>query len=178
MNEEQALAELAGGRGVLLDQLPEDQGIYGLRDHEGRLRYVGMTTMTLRRRIAQYHVAGDGNSHKYSCAYNAGLLWHDRKNAASCPLDGAVSKRARRQFARSFCRATGIPMPGMAKDQLASLERRIIDLHGPGLDWNDSKIIPTINVDSIVMTMTASWSQKDKDAMERQQKRWNRKDEI
>ena len=83
--------------GLALDRLPDKQGLYGLLDHTGRLRYVGMTTMPLKRRIAQYHVAGDGNSHKYSCAYNAGLLWHDRKHPLSDEKDGRVAKRARRE---------------------------------------------------------------------------------
>lgn len=158
--------------GLALDWLPDKQGLYGLLDHTGRLRYVGMTTMPLKRRIAQYHVAGDGNSHKYSCAYNAGLLWHDRKHPLSDEKDGQVAKRARREFVRATCRAVTLPLPDLKAEELKTLEREVIDQLAGHLDWNDSKIIPVIDVDCLVKEMTSSWSDEDKKAMERQKARW------
>ena len=45
-----------------LSELPEEQGIYALADHTDAIRYIGSTTMTIRRRVHQYHVTGDDNS--------------------------------------------------------------------------------------------------------------------
>ena len=158
--------------GLALDHLPDKQGLYGLLDHEGTLRYVGMTTMPLKRRIAQYHVAGDGNSHKYSCAYNAGLLWHDRKHPLTDDHDGRIAKRARREFVRATCRAATLPLPDLTAEELQTLERKVIDRLSDHLDWNDSKVIPVIEVDDLVREATSSWSNDEKRAMERQRARW------
>jgi hypothetical protein len=172
MQAEDICRFMRASAGLALDLLPEEQGLYGLLDHTGKLRYVGMTTMPLKRRIAQYHVAGDGNSHKYSCAYNAGLLWHDRKHPLTDEKDGRLAKKARREFVRATCRAVTLPLPNLAAEELQALERKVIDQLADHLDWNDSKIIPAIDVDDLVKGMTSSWSEDDKQAMERQRTRW------
>lgn len=174
MQAEEICRFMRSSTGLALDQLPDKQGLYGLLDHTGRLRYIGMTTMPLRRRIAQYHVAGDGNSHKYSCAYNAGLLWHDRKHPLTNEKDGRIAKRARREFVRATCRAVTLPLPGLTAEDLQKLERKVINQLASHLDWNDSKTIPVIDVDDLAKEMTSSWSDEDKQAMERQRARWMR----
>lgn len=162
---------ILASQGDRLEDLPEEQGLYALLDHTGAMRYIGMTTMTIRRRVARYHVAGDGNSHKYSCAYNAGLLWHDRRDPRSDSADGRISKKARRDFARTTCRAIGVPLPGLTPASLARIEREVIGLvRHP--DWNDSKSIDAMEVDDQVRVMTSMWSHRERMAMERQRERW------
>src|SRR5665213_3594036 len=77
-----------------LDDLPEAQGIYALADHRGVLRYIGMTANeTFRQRIYGRHVTGsEGNSHKFACAYNVGLMWYDKRCSEQNPQDGSLAR--------------------------------------------------------------------------------------
>ena len=80
----QILQSLLEQAPVRLAELPNDHGVYGLVDHVGSIRYIGVTespAMGFWRRIFQYHVTGsEGRSHKFSQAYNVGRMWRSRKN--------------------------------------------------------------------------------------------------
>jgi len=156
---------------VPLSELPNEQGLYALADHTNTIRYIGITTMTIRRRVEQYHVAGDGNSHKFSTVYNAGRLWHDRKSPISNRHDGAIAKRARREITRNNCRAIGFALPGLSKSELEQIEREVI-ARVENLDWNGKRNLPTIDLGYQVSAMLRNWSQKDLLALERQNERW------
>lgn len=156
---------------VSLNDLPQEQGLYALADHHGNIRYVGITTMSIHRRVYQYHVAGDGNSHKYSSAYNNGLLWHDRKNPLSDTKDGAVAKRVRRDFARKHCKAIGFPLPYLSKAELEQIEREVIALVA-GLEWNGKKAIEPVDPGALLEKELSQLSHQDFSALMRQRTRW------
>jgi hypothetical protein len=69
-------------RPVRLEDLPDDHGIYALRDHVGQIRYIGVTAskqVGFHNRINGRHVTGsEGRSHKFSHAYNIGRIWRCR----------------------------------------------------------------------------------------------------
>lgn len=160
-------------KAVDLSLLPAHSGIYALRNHRGELQYVGITTMTIRKRVEQYHVAGDGNSHKYSSVYNGGLLWSERKHPANDKADGQVAKKVRRLFCRATCTAAGIIMPDHTKSMLREIETQVINILGRQLAWNGKKALPaeiiTINdIRSSGIPVTSD----DLSALERQNQRW------
>ena len=158
-----------------LDTVPRGQGIYALYDHEGRARYIGKTAKCLNERILKRHVGGDGNSHKFSSIYNAGRMFHDRKHPASCSTDGPIAKELRRLFAREYCRAVAIPLPGLSQKELDAIETAAISLAPTeAQSWNHARALdsyePTEVLDAFVATL--GWPRTKVDAIQRQARRW------
>ncbi|MGX1165768.1 hypothetical protein AB7M16_002034 [Bradyrhizobium sp. USDA 372] len=148
-----------------------------LFDHAEQPRYIGVTEMGIRRRVAGYHVGGDGNSHKFSTIYNAGRMFHDRNSIHSCLQEGRIAKELRRLFARAHCRAVGVPLPGLAKADLFAVEaelRRIAPSNA--LSWNNLRALdayePVELVDQFLNTL--SWPAAKLAAIHRQAERWRR----
>tara|TARA_B100000929_G_scaffold48657_2_gene35121 strand:- start:3416 stop:3958 length:543 start_codon:yes stop_codon:yes gene_type:complete len=171
MNPQDIAKAICPEQTVSLYDLPDEQGLYALADHDNLIRYVGITTMTIRRRVEQYHVAGDGNSHKFSTVYNAGRLWHERKSPYTDQHDGAIAKKARREIVRRSCRAIGFSLPGLSKGELEKVEQEVI-ARVDGLDWNGKRKLPTIDLGYRIHAMLRDWSQQDLLALERQNERW------
>jgi hypothetical protein len=172
------LALLLETEPVLLTQLPQTQGIYALFDHAGVPRYIGVTAMGLRKRVAQYHVGGDNNSHKFSTVYNAGRMFHTRNDLHTDANDGCIAKELRRLFARAQCRAVGIPLAGLSRTDLFALEaevRRIAP--AVALSWNDVRALdayePAEHLDEFLTVLR--WPIAKLNAVERQAERWRRK---
>jgi hypothetical protein len=145
-------------------------GVYALYDHERRPAYIGLST-DLRRRVWSNHAAGDGNSHKFSTAYNAGRMFHCRKNPYSCPTDGSMAKRLRTLFAREYCGAVIYPLPNFTKHDLDRVEvalRRMAPAEATR--WNDIKTLdarePTELVNQLLTTL--NWNAVQQAAIVRQ----------
>jgi hypothetical protein len=158
-----------------LDELPIEQGLYALYDHEGVARYIGVTEMGLRRRIWNYHSSGDNNSHKYSTIYNAGRLFHTRKDPRTDPVDGAIAKELRRLFARERCRAVGYPLPDVSRAELYGLEAQLRRMAPKeALSWNDARALdafePKDALDAFLSEL--DWPAFKIAAIERQAQRW------
>lgn len=161
-----------------LSDLVNERGIYALYDHEGSPRYIGVTEMGLRKRVCQYHVGGDDNSHKFSTIYNAGRLFHTRGDSYSDPSDGRIAKKLRRLFARSRCRAVGVPLLKLNRAELYALEREVRRIAPPSArSWNDIRVLdayePAKALD--VLLEELCWPRSAIDALDRQAKRWKRK---
>jgi hypothetical protein len=178
MPPEAVLARLMETRPQPLNALPQHQGIYALYDHQGKARYIGVTEMGLKKRIAQYHVGGDDNSHKFSTVYNAGRMFHSRNDIHTDNRDGRVAKRLRRLFARSRCHAVAVPLLGLHKIDLFALEaevRRIAP--AAALAWNDLRALnayePVEALDAFLNEI--AWSTERLQAVERQAARWRQK---
>ena len=158
---------------------PEDApkrtpGLYLLHDHENVPRYIGQT-MDLWDRIYLRHCSGDGNSHKWSTAFNAGRLWHDRKNPKSVGADGKIAKALRAQLARRYCHVRVLPMPEKSAPDLSNLEHAVRKVaQGSMTDWNDQKAIravePTELVDRLIRELR--WGTEKRDAIDRQAIIW------
>ncbi|GHE03223.1 hypothetical protein GCM10008024_25620 [Allgaiera indica] len=93
-------------------EAPRDsRGLYGLVDHEGRLRYIGSTSSaneTLYKRIHQRHRTGSENtSHYFSYLYNSGRMWRDRADAAN-KAGGDIAKRLRNAFIEDHGKAVWV----------------------------------------------------------------------
>lgn len=158
-----------------LDALPLAQGVYALYDHEGVARYIGVTEMGIRRRIHNYHCGGDGNSHKYSTIFNAGRMFHERKDPRTCQTDGPIAKELRRLFARETCKAVGYPLPDLTVPELYALERELRRMAPvDALSWNDSRKLnafePKAALDAFLASI--SWPDRKLEAIERQAVRW------
>lgn len=170
------LARLQSAPPTRLDELPNERGIYELYDHAGRPCYIGRTaSMTLRKRIYCYHVTGDRNSHKFSAAYNAGRMFHERKHPATCSEDGPISKALRNGFVRKYCRAAFFSLPSCTDEEIAELERQLIAVAPPEMKlWNGSKKVeatePTNLLDEFLNE--GSWTPAQLDAFARQAERW------
>lgn len=156
---------------VRLEDMPDRPGLYGLCDHRGKLSYVGITTGSLHDRIMLRHVGGDGSSHKYSSAYNAGYLWHDHK-AGSCKIDGSISKKIRREFARATCRAHAIIIPKKTKAELTRIERSVIGGIDVDLPWQNKRKIDTIALPLEKVMAHVTLTQNDLEALTLQHARW------
>lgn len=149
-------------------------GIYTLYDHELRPAYIGETT-DFRDRIYSKHASGDGNSHKFSSAYNAGRMFHARKDPRTCGKDGKVAKALRTAFAREFCRAVILEIPGLTRDELRQIEAQVLGLApSEAKRWNDSRALaasePFELVDQLLQDL--DWDQTRLGAIERQANRW------
>ena len=160
---------------VCLADVPAGPGIYALYDHSGRPRYIGITAKCLTDRIFRRHAAGDGNSHKFSTVYNAGRMFHSRKDTGTCPADGPISKELRRLFIRSHCAAVAIPLRGYGKTQLLALEAEVCELAPDDMTrWNNARALeaeePTELLDSFLLTL--GWPATKLAAVERQANRW------
>ncbi|WP_448327713.1 hypothetical protein [Sulfitobacter sp. M13] len=154
--------------------LPRDKvGIYGLADHEGRLRYFGSTSSTaenFRKRIHQRHRTGSENrSHYFSKVYNTGRMWRDPVLHRESP-DAKISKDLRSAFIADHCRAVWIALDG-TKSEIESLERALIAAAPPECcSWNANTGIrypePVGLVDELMEALQFSESQRA--AVERQ----------
>lgn len=125
-----------------IDQLPGATGVYGLADHLGTIRYIGVTSAkSFRDRIYSRHVNGsEDRSHKLACNYNIGRMWRDRKSADHCPRDAGVAKQLRREFIRRHCLAACVPVEG-SKEELEQLEGQILRLAPPTMiSWNRTRL--------------------------------------
>ena len=160
---------------VCLADVPAGPGIYALYDHSGRPRYIGITAKCLNDRIFRRHAAGDGNSHKFSTVYNAGRMFHSRKDSATCSVDGPIAKELRRLFIRSHCAAVAIPFRGYGKTQLLALEAQVCELAPDEMTrWNNARVLeteePTELLDSFLLSL--GWPDGKLAAVERQANRW------
>jgi hypothetical protein len=178
MSAASLLSLLLETKPVLLKQLPQAQGIYALFDHAGVPRYIGVTEMGLRRRIAQYHVGGDNNSHKFSTIYNAGRMFHTRNDLHTDANDGRIAKELRRLFARAQCRAVGVPLPALSRTDLFTVEAEVRRIAPAiALSWNDVRALdayePVEHLDEFLKVLR--WPEAKLNAVERQAERWRRK---
>lgn len=175
INAEAVLETLLTGPRKPLAELPKAGGLYGLHDHDGVLRYIGCTERGLHYRIWGNHAAGDGNSHKFSTIYNAGRLWHDRKDARSDPDDGAIAKAMRATFARKCCSATCVELPGWTKPELLELETSIRQMApSEAMAWNDARRLqafePEAALDALLDRIKPPAFKLE--ALNRQRERW------
>ena len=148
MTSEAILARLLDTPPLHLSALPSQPGIYALYDHAGQVRYIGVTEKGLKKRIAQYHVSGDDNSHKYSSIYNAGRMFHTKGgDLHSDSSDGRIAKELRRLFARACCRAVGIPLLGLDKVGLFAIETEVKRIApATATSWNDLRALMRTNL--------------------------------
>lgn len=172
---EDALVQLTTSTPLQLDALPETPGLYALYDHEGQIRYLGMAAKDLRDRIFRRHVGGDDNSHKFSSAYNAGRMWHDRKHPVSDPLDGKIAKQLRREFAKATCQAAVLRLPNWSTEELFRLEEDIRALAPREMQiWNDRRQLhpsePTAALNAFLKEL--KWPDDKIAAINRQAERW------
>lgn len=174
MNLEHVLQRLTTQEPVrLFEVTSRDAGVYALYDHEQRPAYIGLTT-DLRHRIWSNHPAGDGNSHKFSTAYNAGRMFHCRKDSRSCPNDGPVAKKLRALFAREYCGAVIYPLPGFTKHDLDPIEVALRRMAPPeATRWNDIKALDACEPAELVDQLLArlNWNTIQIAAIERQAER-------
>lgn len=111
-------------------ETPDDcRGIYGLVDHEGRLRYLGSTSAaseSFRKRIHHRHRTGsESHSHYFSRMYNTGRMYRLRNDLAT-KADGDVAKKLRNEFIAEYCRAVWVSLPDEAN--IPELEAEVIAL--------------------------------------------------
>lgn len=175
MDPQVALVSLLDGERLSLDAVPATTGMYGLRDHFGVVRYIGITDKGFADRLRR-HVGGDGNSHKFSSAYNAGRMYHTRHDALSCKIGGKLAKELRRAFARRFCSASVLPIPGASKTVLETLELAVIAIAPPeNVAWNNARALkatePAAQVDELLASL--AWGQERREAIGRQAARWS-----
>lgn len=178
MHPDTLLERLLGTPVVELSDLPVDQGIYALYDHENMAHYIGVTEMGLKRRINNYHVSGDGNSHKFSTIYNAGRMFHTRNDIYTDAGDGAIAKKLRCMFSRKYCRAVGIPLPGLSKSELYALESEIRRIAPEvALSWNDVRALDAYEPSEALNQFLEelSWPAAKMAAIARQAERWSLK---
>jgi hypothetical protein len=159
---------------VPLNQLPEVQGLYALRNHCGFLRYIGITSMTIKKRVHQYHVAGDGNSHEFSSAYNCGYFWSDRHIPESQTAEASIAKKARREFCRQTCSAIGIALPDASWNSLLTIEESLIRHFEARLHWNRVKGIPLEPTDDAIKQFITQRPAEERARLERQNEEWLR----
>ena len=69
MTSEECLSELKNQTLRRIEDLPKATGVYGLADHLGNIRYIGVTAAdSFRDRIYSRHVNGsEERSHKLAC---------------------------------------------------------------------------------------------------------------
>ena len=178
MSPETILERLMESPKDRLTALPTDQGVYALYDHEGAARYIGVTEMGLKKRIHNYHVGGDGNSHKFSTIYNAGRMFHTRDDPYTNARDGRVAKELRRMFSRRYCSAVGIPLPELSKMELYALETKVLRIAPKqALSWNDARALDACEPIELLndFLKEISWPSAKLEAIARQTGRWNQK---
>lgn len=112
------------------DAPDECRGIYGLVDHEGKLRYIGSTSSageTFRSRIHHRHRTGsESHSRYFSRIYNTGRMYRQRNDGPATKSDGDVAKRLRNAFIAEYCAAVWAPLPDGS--DIAALEAQVIAL--------------------------------------------------
>ncbi|WP_156034711.1 hypothetical protein [Pseudorhizobium marinum] len=126
MKASEVLKQLISQEPSCLDALPRDHGIYSLHDHEGNIRYIGITKgdkYGFYGRIYSRHVSGsEGRSHKFSHAYNTGRMWREKRDNSS---DAQLAKHLRTAFVRRYCRATYVQVPSSLWHNLSQLETAV-----------------------------------------------------
>ncbi len=150
------------------------KGLYALSDCHGRIRYIGMTAQDdFRQRIYSRHVTGsEGNSHKFSCAYNVGRLWRgdERRHPRQVPSDADIAKKLRTAFVRHYCKAAWVSLDVDPVD-LGRLETAVIALAPPSMKaWNGTRVLaeqePTDLLDAFLGKQ--AWPASQIAAIERQ----------
>ena len=128
LTAEECLSELKNQKLKKIDDLPDAIGVYGLADHLGNIRYIGVTAAdSFRDRIYSRHVNGsEERSHKLACNYNIGRMWRNRKCADHVERDAKIAKDLRREFIRRHCFAACVPLD-QTKHALEALEKEIFE---------------------------------------------------
>lgn len=160
-NTDDILARLVDQNPYRLTELPLERGVYLLRDHTGKARYIGSTEgKTFRDRINSRHVTGsEENSHKFSRAYNTGRMWRAKRDDRA---DARTARRVRQAFIRRYCGAAVVPMPDLSATDLADLENRLIARAPASLQsWNGRRSIrpfdePVNLLDALLNELDAS----------------------
>lgn len=124
-----------------LGALPRSHGIYALFDHAGTMRYVGITPGDrhgFHGRINRRHVTGsEGNSHKFSYAYNTGRMWRAKGDRNR---DAKIAKDLKTAFIRRHCKAAVVAVDPEFHAGLLVLESAVKAMAPPGmLTWNDAR---------------------------------------
>lgn len=173
LTPEMIFRKLTTDAAIALGELPREHGIYALHDHNGSIRYIGITRSDrsgLWGRIHGRHVCGsESRSHKFSHAYNTGRMWRAKEDRSS---DAVLAKRLRTAFIRRNCRATFVSVPRALHDQLPRLELQVQALAPSGmLGWSAKRGFlpqrePTSLVDATLDDLGFSADQRT--AIERQ----------
>ncbi|MBW0159506.1 3'-5' exonuclease [Sinorhodobacter sp. B57] len=158
-------------------EAPRDaRGLYGLVDHHGHLRYIGLTSSaaeTLYKRIHRRHRTGSENtSHYFSAMYNTGRMWRDREDALT-KADGDIAKALRNEFVVDHCRAVWLPLPDTA--DIARLEAEVLALAPDhAIAWNRRRMQAYDEpVDLVDVTLRRlGWGAHELAAIERQRLRF------
>ncbi len=143
MNTLPSAADIVGmlreARPLPLDRLTVEQGLYGLVDHTGAVKYIGMTATSFRDRVFRKHLSGsESNSHMFSKRYNVGRMWRDKDQPSSEQTDSRFSKQVRNAFIKQYCRAVCVSISA-PKTCLAELEKQVIRLAPKSMTaWNSS----------------------------------------
>ncbi len=158
---------------VNLADLTRDYGIYALRDHDGEIRYIGITladAMGFRGRIYDRHVTGsEGRSHKFSQAYNTGRMYRAAKDSRP---DARLAKSLRKAFVRRHCRASIVVVAPDHHPDLPSLELAVQALASPAeMAWGSKRAFDAVPepaglVDELLDVL--AFSQDQRLAVERQ----------
>lgn len=119
-------------------------GVYGLLDHELKLRYIGITKaegQSFYSRIHLRHRTGsEDRSHYFSSMYNCGRMWRDR-SSQQADSDAKIAKRLRGAFVADHCRAVFIAFP--SDFELIDLERHVLAIAPKEMTaWNDRRMPP------------------------------------
>lgn len=158
-------------------QAPRDaRGLYGLVDHHGDLRYIGLTKSTDQsffKRIHHRHRTGsEGMSHYFSQMYNTGRMWRDRNDPVT-KADGDLAKALRNYFIADHCRAVWLPLPETV--DIAQLEAEVLSLAPEhAIAWNRRRM-PTYDepVDLVDATLRRlGWGAREIAAVDRQRLRF------
>ncbi len=189
MNARDLLDQLISTSAVRLIDLPKDFGIYALRDHEQRIRYIGCThteSMGFRRRIFNYHRSGnEGQSHKFSQAYCTGRMWRFKKTFHGSGFeylhdeyDANVAKKLRNDFVERFCTASYVAIEGQGSTsyfaRLQSLEAEVQRLAAPEMRrWERKLFREEDEPEALTDLLIAEGVCLDRAAADRQRERYN-----
>lgn len=173
MKSTDVLRELTTQPPSRLDALPRDHGIYALHDHEGQIRYFGITKNDARGfygRINNRHSSGsEERSHKFSHAYNTGRMWRKKKDNSP---DAVTAKQLRTAFIRRHCRATFVVVPPSQASDLPRLEREVQALAPTTMmSWGSKRAFvpvdePKVLVDALLVDL--GFTPMQRTAVERQ----------
>lgn len=179
MNNSDILSLLLSQESVKTADLPRDQrGIYGLIDHNQRLRYIGCTTKeaeNFRKRIHQRHrTVSETHSHYFSKIYNTGRMYRDRLTQQG-DADAKIAKDLRSAFIAEYCRAVYVPLEASELEILALEASTIAIAPSENILWNRATTMvypePTDLVDALIAKL--GLSELDIEALERQRARFN-----
>jgi hypothetical protein len=152
--------------------------MYALHDHNGDIRYVGITKKDdygFYGRIMNRHTSGsEGRSHKFSHAYNTARMFRVKKDNRP---DALEAKALRNAFARKYCRASFLPIGTAFHSNLMQLEKAVQDLAPPSMmAWGNKRSFvpvaePTELLDALMDELQYTAGQRA--AVERQAVLWN-----